>query len=89
MPEVHGIEQVQHFLKYKPCPALENQVIAADVLVAWLHLAADNHPETGFSIVDSLRLEDFIMRHAQEPGRAPLSVWHRVSRRLGFPTKQG
>lgn len=66
MPEVHGIEQVLHYLEYRPIPALAGHVIDPAVVIAWMHLAAENHPETGFSIVDSLRLEDFILTHARK-----------------------
>lgn len=88
MPEVQGIEQVQHFLRYRPIPALEGHVIDPAVVIGWMHLAAENHPETGFSIVDSLRLEDFIMRHTTERNQAPLPLWRRVSRRLGLHPEQ-
>lgn len=67
MPEVHSIEQVYHYLEYRPISELDGRVIDPSIVIAWLRLAADHHPETGFSIVDSLRLEDFIMRHARKP----------------------
>ena len=31
-----------------------------------IHGIEQHHPETGFSIVDSLRLEDFIMRNTRK-----------------------
>lgn len=67
MPEVHGIEPVLHYLQYRPVTELAGKVIDPSLVIAWLRLAADHHPETGFSIVDSLRLEDFIMRNARKP----------------------